>query len=62
MATSLGGTVLADPAYGREGYQQTEIDSGAIMEMHDGSIVLDYVGSRYHHRLTWNGITYENCG
>lgn len=57
MATSLGGTALAEPTAGREGYQRTEIDQGAHYELASGALVFDYVTARYRHKLTWSGIT-----
>ena len=57
MATTLGGTTLADPLYDHDGYGLEHIDVGAAHEMADGSTVYDYVGTRYRFPLKWQHIT-----
>ena len=55
--TTLGGTTLPRPAAGPEGCSVEEMDIGAYLEMADGSLVYDYVGTRYRWTLSWPGIT-----
>jgi len=57
MATTLGGTTLASPAYAQEGYTQAGIDVGVMHDLADGSSVYDSVTSKLRFRLVWNGIT-----
>jgi len=57
MATTLGGSTLADPAYERSGYTREVEDVGAFLTMADGSVVFDYVDTLYVFHLKWNAIT-----
>ena len=57
MATTLGGSTLADPDHARQGYVRNVEDVGAFLTMADGSVVFDYVDSLYVFHLSWNAIT-----
>ena len=57
MATILGGVTLADPAFGREGYEYELVDVGTFHETADGGVTYHYTTSRGRHKVTWVGIT-----
>lgn len=57
MATSLGGTTLADPAYGDEGYSVAAIDVGMLHETADGTVHYDHTRTRRVFSLSWQRIT-----
>jgi len=57
MATTLGGATLADPAAGTDGHVVTTRDIGSEMDMADGSLRYDHIGTRKHFALRWQGIT-----
>lgn len=65
MSTTLnvvGGTTvtLPDPAAGPEGCSVEEMDQGAFLQMADGSVVYDWVNTRYRWKLYWSGINAAN--
>lgn len=54
MATTLGGTTLADPKYDEDGCRIEGRGQGALSDMADGSIVYDSTGGvRYAWGLRW---------
>ena len=57
MATSLGGTALAEPAYADEGYIVEAVDVAVQHQMADGSTAIDSVGTKLRFTLNWNRIT-----
>jgi hypothetical protein len=57
MATTLGGTTIADPMAGADGHRITAHDIGVEMTMADGSLRYEHVGTRKHFALRWQGIT-----
>jgi len=57
MATTLGGTTLAEPAYGHDGCIRTVVDVVAQHELLSGDLAVDYTGYRWRWSLRWQGIT-----
>jgi hypothetical protein len=57
MATTIGITTVADPTAGYEGVEVTQVDTGALHEQADGSVVVDHVASRNRYQVRWIGIT-----
>jgi hypothetical protein len=57
MATTLGGSTLADPIAGTEGCEKTAVGEGKFLTMADGSIRLQSTTTRYHFHLRWRGLT-----
>lgn len=55
MATTLGGTTLAEPKAGADGCEVMVVGEGQLMEMADGSTVYHYTNSRYRFHLRWVG-------
>lgn len=56
MATTLGGVTLATPAEDG-GVRITARDLGTEMDMADGSLRYDHIGTRRHWALRWRGVT-----
>jgi hypothetical protein len=57
MATTIGITTVADPTAGYEGVEVSEVDTGALHEQADGSVVVDHVATRNRYQVRWIGIT-----
>jgi hypothetical protein len=57
MSTTLGGVTLANPIYNEEGSAVEVIDVGGTLTMADGSIVQDYITTRYRWKIGWRGLT-----
>ena len=57
MATVMGTTTLAEPAYEDDGYTRSVQDVGALHETADGGMTYDYIGAKYRFRLKWKAIT-----
>ena len=57
MATILDGTTLAEPTYGHEGMEWKSVDIAARHDLADGSVVLDYVNTKWRIGLHWQNIT-----
>lgn len=57
MATSLGGTTLAEPTYGLDGYELEHVTMGATHDLASGAVHYDYVNTRYKITLRWKVIT-----
>jgi hypothetical protein len=62
MATTLGGVALAEPKFGKEGYEIVATESGAMHYLADGSVAYDYVNSRWKATLRWGNITAAEKG
>lgn len=62
MATTLGGVTLAQPKFYHEGYEVEMVDNGAFHNLADGSVVYDYVNSRFRVTLRWEGLTSAEKG
>ena len=60
MSTTLGGTTLPNPIVDLEGHGADLVDVGVLLEMANGSLVHDYVSSRYRFHLTWRAISAAN--
>jgi hypothetical protein len=60
MATTLGGVTLPDPIADLEGHGAELLDVGGFLPMANGSVVYDYVTSRYRFHLTWRAISAAN--
>ena len=57
MATSLGGSTIAEPSYELDGYELETVTVGANHELANGSVHFDYVTSRYKFTFRWRAIT-----
>ena len=53
MATTLGGTTLAEPAYENDGYEIEAVDVGAVQNLASGAVGYDYVATRRRFTLRW---------
>ena len=60
MSTTLGGVTLPDPIADLEGHGADLVDVGVFLDMADGSVVHDYITSRYRFNLAWRAITAAN--
>lgn len=57
MATTIAGVTVADPVAGYEGVEVQDVDLAALLELADGSAVIDHVASRERYTVKWAGLS-----
>ncbi len=57
MATTLGGTVLGEPAYGHDGYELETLNTAIQHDLCSGGTVIEHIAARYRITLRWKAIT-----